>query len=135
MKRTNHTDFEILTLLREADEGVPIEVICNSAHVSQRTFYRWRKRLGGLKPEALQRLQTLERENQNLRILVGRLKPKNPDGVWSGWLERDTAPATPGSQHGRPAVEAASGSIPRQGRHCGSGHSSGRFASLRAGRC
>ncbi|MBO0906512.1 transposase [Jiella sonneratiae] len=135
MRRTNHTDAEILSLLHEAEAGVPISDICASAYVSQRTFYRWRKRFGGLKPEALKRLRTLELENQHLRILVGRLRERNPDGVWSGWSAEEAASARSGLAEDRWADGVKARPAPRAGRHCGSGHAAGRFASLRAGRC
>ncbi|QEE41192.1 hypothetical protein FV241_28040 [Methylobacterium sp. WL2] len=48
MRRSLHTDREIAFLLDEAARGIPIADICASAHVSLGTFYRWRRRLGGL---------------------------------------------------------------------------------------
>ncbi len=41
--------------------------------VSQQTFYRWRKKYGGLAPSELQRLKELERENTQLKKLVADL--------------------------------------------------------------
>jgi putative transposase len=54
-------------LLAEADAGIPIDDICRAAHVSLRTFYRWRKRFGGLDRPAVERLTSLEDENRRLR--------------------------------------------------------------------
>ena len=134
MRRSNHTDAEIVSLLKEAEQGVPIKHICATAYVSVRTFYRWRKQLGGLQPDAIRRLRTLELENQHLRVLVGQLKESNPGGVWSGWKQGDGS--VPRSECGLPEDLTRKVVIaPAPGRHCGSGASSGRFASLRAGRC
>ncbi|NDV87938.1 transposase [Aurantimonas aggregata] len=134
MRRSNHTDAEIMSLLREAEQGVPIKHICATAYVSVRTFYRWRKQLGGLQPDAIRRLRTLEMENQHLRVLVGQLKGSNPDGVWSGWKQGDGSVAR--SECGLPGAVACDAAMaPAAGCHRGSGASSGRFASLRAGRC
>jgi putative transposase len=131
MRRSNHTDAEIVSLLKEAEAGVPISDICATAYISTRTFYRWRKQLGGLQPDALRRLRTLEQENQRLRVLVGRLKAVNPGGAWAGWTDVSQGAR---SECGLGAPPAGQALVPA-GRHAGSGASSGRFASLRAGRC
>lgn len=74
MRRSLHTDQEIAFLLDEAARGIPIADICASAHVSLGTFYRWRRRLGGLMPAGLVRLDQVERENAGLRAEVQRLR-------------------------------------------------------------
>ncbi len=71
MRHSQHTDQEILLLLYEADAGISIAEICSTAHISLRTFYRWRKRYGGLTSEALRHMKELEIENQR-PALVGR---------------------------------------------------------------
>lgn len=73
MRRSDHTDDEISHLLAEAAAGVPIDDICRTAHISLRTFYRWRKRFGGLKQSGFERLHTLEDENRNLRRQLNAL--------------------------------------------------------------
>jgi len=67
MRRSGHTDDEISFLLAEAETGIPIDEICRTAHISLRTFYRWRKRFGGLDRGGVERLHVLENENRNLR--------------------------------------------------------------------
>ncbi|MEE7493475.1 transposase [Methylobacterium oryzae] len=74
MRRSLHTDEEIAFLLDEAARGIPIAAICATAHVSLGTFYRWRRRLGGLKPAGVARLDRIERENADLRAEVQRLR-------------------------------------------------------------
>lgn len=73
MRRSLHTEHEIRFLLCEADAGVSVAEICSTAGVSLRTFYRWRKRYGGLTSPALQHLKELEIENRRLRSLVSKL--------------------------------------------------------------
>jgi putative transposase len=60
---------------------VPVADICGAARISLRTFYRWRRRLGGLTPPALARLKKLERENQRLRELVRELSERGSEGA------------------------------------------------------
>jgi putative transposase len=73
MRRSQHTEHEILSLLEEADAGISIAEICSTARISLRTFYRWRKRYGGLSSPALRHLKELEIENQRLRSLLDKL--------------------------------------------------------------
>ncbi|KIZ47856.1 MULTISPECIES: transposase [Rhodopseudomonas] len=76
MRHSQHTDTEILYLLHEADAGIPILEICRTAHISERTFYRWRKRYGSLTPPALLAMKELQTENRRLRNLVDRLSER-----------------------------------------------------------
>lgn len=73
MRRSKFSDDEIQHLLDDAESGVPIEEICRASHVSLRTFYRWRRRLGGLTAPAVEKLKQLEKENHQLRALVQEL--------------------------------------------------------------
>jgi putative transposase len=60
MRRSQHTEGEILHLLYEAGAGLSIAEIC--ARITPRTFYRWRKRYGGLTPPALARGRIVRRQ-------------------------------------------------------------------------
>ncbi|WP_022721953.1 transposase [Rhodopseudomonas sp. B29] len=73
MRHSQHTETEILYLLHEAEAGIPIPEICRTAHISERTFYRWRKRYGSLTPPALLAMKELQSENRRLRTLLSRL--------------------------------------------------------------
>ena len=125
MRHSQFTDTEILHLVREADAGVPVDEICRTAGVSLRTFYRWRRRVGGLSVPAVERMKELQAENLRLRLLVSNLSERlhdvpSPDGRPS---------SHPGSTAhlamGRASVLAAE--------RCG-GAVVGRFASVRVSR-
>jgi putative transposase len=81
MRHSLHTDSEILHLLYEAEAGISIAAICNTAHISLRTFYRWRKRYGHLTPPALLQMKELQIENRRLRALVDRLSERPHEAV------------------------------------------------------
>jgi putative transposase len=123
MRHSQHTDNEILHLLYEAETGISIAAICSTAHISLRTFYRWRKRYGGLTPAALLYLKELQLENQRLKALVNRLSERRSETT------AEPRPSTPqradcGSGLARASVSATAA---RQTY----GTSSGRFASVR----
>jgi putative transposase len=73
MRRSQFTETEILHLLYEASTGVSVAEICNTAGVSLRTFYRWRRRFGGLNAPAVMQMKELAAENTRLRGLVSNL--------------------------------------------------------------
>jgi putative transposase len=73
MRRSRFTENEILHLLYEASTGVSVAEICSTAGVSLRTFYRWRRRFGGLNVPAVMQMKDLAAENIRLRGLVSNL--------------------------------------------------------------
>jgi putative transposase len=73
MRRSQFTESEILHLLHEASTGVSVAEICRIAAVSPRTFYRWRRRFGGLNLPAVMQMKDLAAENLRLRRLVSSL--------------------------------------------------------------
>ena len=73
MKRSKFSEQQIAFILRQAEEGTPVEEVCRKAGVSQQTYYRWRKKYGGLMPSEMRRLKQLEEENQRLKRLVADL--------------------------------------------------------------
>jgi putative transposase len=73
MRRSRFTDRQIASILRQAEEGAAVEGVCRKAGISIQTYYRWRKKYGGLMPSEMRRLKRLEEENQRLRRLVADL--------------------------------------------------------------
>ncbi len=128
MRRSQFTDSEIIHLIREADAGVPVGEICRTAQVSLRTFYRWRRRFGGLSEPAVMQMKELEAENRRLRAMIdklsARLKAPPPGELPHLPERRGPGPAVLG-QPERASLIAAE--------RCG-GAVVGRFASVRIGR-
>ena len=73
MKRSKFTESQIAFILRQAEEGTAVEEVCRKAGISQQTYYRWRKKYGGLMPSEMKRLKQLDEENQRLKKLVADL--------------------------------------------------------------
>ena len=73
MKKSRFSEQQIAFILRQAEEGVTVEDVCRKAGVSIQTYYRWRKKYGGLMPSEMKRLKQLEEENQRLKKLVADL--------------------------------------------------------------
>jgi putative transposase len=71
MKQTRFTEAQIVSILQEADaQGMAVRDVCNRHGVSEQTFYRWRKRYGGMQVDEVKRLRELEAENARLKRLL-----------------------------------------------------------------
>jgi putative transposase len=73
MKKSRFSEQQIAFILRQAEEGTPVEGVCRKAGISEATYYNWRKKYGGLMPSEMKRLKQLEEENQRLKKLVADL--------------------------------------------------------------
>lgn len=73
MKKSKFTDAQIAFILRQAEEGTRVDEVCRKAGISQQTFYRWKKKYGGLMPSEMKRLKQLEEENGRLKRIVADL--------------------------------------------------------------
>lgn len=73
MKRSKFSEQQIAFILRQAEEGTAVEEVCRKVGVSIQTYYRWRKKYGGLMPSQMRRLKQLEKENRRLKRLVADL--------------------------------------------------------------
>ena len=73
MNTSKFTDSQIAFILRQAEEGTPVGEVCRKSGISEQTYYRWRKKYGGLMPSEMRRLKSLEEENQRLKRIVADL--------------------------------------------------------------
>ncbi|MDA8021355.1 MAG: transposase [Thermoanaerobaculia bacterium] len=60
-------------VLKQAEAGVPIQDLVRKYGISEQTFYRWRKKYGGLSTSEVQELKQLRDENRRLKGLVADL--------------------------------------------------------------
>jgi putative transposase len=121
MRRSQFTENEILHLLYEASAGVSVAEICHTAGVSVRTFYRWRRRFGGMNVPAVMQMKELAAENVRLRSLVSNLfeRLRESDGNQAPPVAADDDKARRQEQAIRSAAKKCGGAV------------TGRFASLR----
>ena len=62
---------QIIAILQEAERGEQsIGALCRQHGIAETTFYRWRKKFGGMTVSEAQRLRELEKENSRLKRLL-----------------------------------------------------------------
>ena len=77
MKRSKWSTEKIISILQEADSGVPAAELCRKYGMSDATFYNWRKRYGGMEVSEAKRLRELETENGKLKRLLAEQMLEN----------------------------------------------------------
>jgi putative transposase len=73
MKRSKFTEEQIAFALRQAETGTRVAEICRKMGICEGTFFRWKKKYGGLGVSELRRLRQLEEENRRLKRMVADL--------------------------------------------------------------
>ncbi len=69
MKKSKFTDSQILAVLKQAEAGAPVPVLCREHGISTATFYKWRSKFGGMDASLMGRMKELEEENRRLKKL------------------------------------------------------------------
>ena len=67
MKKSRFTDSQILAILKQAENGVPVPELCREYGMSSASFYKWRARFGGMDASMMARMKELEKENARLK--------------------------------------------------------------------
>ena len=74
MPQKRHAVDQIVAKLRKADvelgKGKKVPEVCKLLEITEQTYYRWRQKYGGMKPEMARQLKTLEKENARLKKMV-----------------------------------------------------------------
>jgi putative transposase len=73
MKASKFSDAQKAFIIRQGDDGTPVEEICRKAGISQATYYAWKKKYAGMIPSEMKRMRELEEENNRLKKIVADL--------------------------------------------------------------
>ena len=67
------TESQIVAILKEAEAGMSVQVICRKYDIGSSTFYKWREKYGGMETSDVRRLKELEEENRKLKQMYADL--------------------------------------------------------------
>jgi putative transposase len=70
MKRERFSEEQIITILKQAEGGLPVPELIRQHGICEGTYYRWKSKYGGLELNEAKRLKQLEDENRRLKRLV-----------------------------------------------------------------
>lgn len=73
MRTSRFTEEQITMALRQAESGTPVADICRKLEITETTFYRWKRKYGGLGVSELRELRQLREENGRLKRVVADL--------------------------------------------------------------
>jgi len=82
MRKSLFTEAQVIRILKRAEAGESVTALCRELGVTEQTFYRWRRKYGGMEVSAAQELNQLLDENRRLKHLVAELSLDN-------WILKD----------------------------------------------
>jgi putative transposase len=67
MKRSKFSDSQVMSILKQAEGGIPVPEVLREHGISSATFYKWRSKYGGMDLPMITKLKELEQENSRLK--------------------------------------------------------------------
>ena len=78
MSRKRYSDEDVLKLLREIDvhlyDSLDVVSSCRKAGISDKSYYYWCKKFGGIGRSQLNEMKSLQKENDRLKKIVPDLR-------------------------------------------------------------
>jgi len=76
MKKSRYSDRRIMAIIKQAEAGTPVPVLCREHGMSSASFYKWRSKYGGMDASMMTRLKELEDENRRLKKMYAEERLK-----------------------------------------------------------
>ena len=73
MKRKKFSVEQIVSILKQANLGLPVADLIRQVGISEQTFYRWKRQYAGLESDQVREFKQLAEENGRLKKLVAEL--------------------------------------------------------------
>jgi putative transposase len=64
---------QIVSVLKQAEVGVPIAELIRKVGITEQTYYRWKAKYAGLEVDQVRQIKQLRDENTRLKQLVAEL--------------------------------------------------------------
>lgn len=76
MKKTTFTDAQIISILKQAEHGVPVAQLCREHGMGNSTFYKRRAKYGSMDSSLMTKMKALEEENRRLKKMYAEERLK-----------------------------------------------------------
>lgn len=73
MKKKRYSTEQIVAALKQAEIGLPVSDLIRQLGITEQTYYRWKKKFGGLESDQVRELKQVLDENTRLKRLVVEL--------------------------------------------------------------
>ncbi|MFT5638485.1 MAG: putative transposase [Paracoccaceae bacterium] len=77
MKQSKYSDAQIMSILNQAEGGVPVSELCREHGMSNASFYKWRAKYGGMDASLISRMKALDDENKRLKKMYAEKSMQN----------------------------------------------------------
>ena len=77
MKKSKYSDAQIMAILKQAENGVPVSDLCREHGMSSASFYKWRSKYGGMDASLMARMKELDEENERLKKMYAEKSMQN----------------------------------------------------------
>ena len=77
MRKAKYSDTQVVSILNEAEAGMPVKEVCRKYGISSACYYQWKAKFGGLGVSEIKRLKELETENNKLKRMYADMALEN----------------------------------------------------------
>ena len=77
MKKSRFTEPQVLVILKQGENGVPVPDLCREHGISNATFYNWRSKYGGMDASLMSEMKAMADENRRLKKMYAELAIQN----------------------------------------------------------
>jgi putative transposase len=77
MKASRFTESQIMSILKQAENGVAVSELCREHGMSSASFYKWRAKYGGLDASMIYEMKSMAEENRRLKRMFADLSMQN----------------------------------------------------------
>lgn len=77
MKKSKHTESQIISILKEQESGMKVADICRQHGISQTTFFKWKSKYSGMEVNQLKKMKELEAELAQYKKMYAELALQN----------------------------------------------------------
>ena len=77
LKKSRYSETQIVSVLKEAESGVPVSELCRTHGMSSAAFYQWRSKYGGMDASLISEMKQLQAENARLKRMYADIAMQN----------------------------------------------------------
>ncbi len=77
MKKSRFSDAQIMSILRQGEDGVAVADLCREHGMSAASYYKWRAKYGGMDASMIGEMKELAEENRRLKKMYAEKSMQN----------------------------------------------------------